>query len=590
MASDSKTGPKIKPRALLGVLRFMLKYPIASIVCLLMLSAIIAIDLILPQILGNAVTNLRWAHEWGATFSPSQYVLLFLSLVLCRTGIAFLVGPLRNRLVQTTLSDIRGAVYNAIQRLEFQYHDRASAGELISRSTTDVYRLQDFLFACLALSIDIVISLIVTVLLIFWIRFSLGMIVVGTLVPTLVMVSYYAAKLQPRWRKVHDLHGAMSNVVQENIAGVRVVKAFGRELAEVGKFTRKREDYLATLMETVRYWAARVPFVQFLFGMCFPLVLWVGGKQVIAGELLLGDLVKVLFYVMAIGYRMGMVGQFTSIVQNASASAERVFEIIDEPSRVKSGHVPLPSGPGAIQFENVSFKYGSGRGSLENISFQAAPGKTYAIVGRTGSGKSTLVSLIPRFYDPVEGRILLDGKDIRTLKVEELRRAVAVIFQETFLFSATIAENIAYGRSTISQSEIERSARAAQADEFIVKLEHGYNTVVGERGITLSGGQKQRIAIARAFLMDPRILILDDATASVDSRTEHMIQKAVRQLSKGRTTFIIAHRFSTVQHADHVFVLDQGRIVEEGPPGDLLKRGGICHEIFHSQLNPAVAV
>jgi ATP-binding cassette subfamily B protein len=318
-----------------------------------------------------------------------------------------------------------------------------------------------------------------------------------------------------------------------------------------------------------------------------PLALWVGGRQVIAGHLQVGDLTKVVLYLMAIGYRVGMVGQFTNIIQNASASAERILEIIREPQSIKSGKQPLPAGRGRVAFEAVSFNYANGKASLHDVSFIAEPGQTVAIVGPTGSGKTTLVNLIPRFYDTGSGRVMLDGMGVRDLKLDQLRRSVSVIFQETFLFSTTVAENIAYGKPEASLAEIERCARAAQAHEFISELEEGYETLIGERGISLSGGQRQRVAIARAFLMDPRILILDDATASVDSKTERLIQEAMQRLCEGRTTFIIAQRFSTVKHADQILVLNAGSIVERGRHDDLIQRGGFYKEIFEQQFRPA---
>ncbi len=618
-------------------------------------------------------------------------MLLFVSLVLIRCGNGILLGPVRNRLVQRSLGDIRAAIYDALQRLAFRYHDRSNTGELISRSTTDVWRLQDFLFACLFLSFDIVVALAATVTLIFAASIALGVVTLLTLVPTIALIAFFATRLQPQWRKVHDLHGAMTTVIQENIAGVRVVKAFARESAEVKKFRDKKEMFLGTLLDTVNYWAGRVPFAQFIFGLGLPLALWVGGRQVIRGDLAIGDLAKVVFYLMAIGQRVGMVGQFTNIIQNASASAERILEIIHEPQILRNGNRNLPGwnfptnlpspglpatppmnlplshpsafakpaadrsgtlspsegerdrvrgalagsgkhgaekvpgklspvdaqsgevitslshvapraheptsdpsregsgvGPlacfGRVRFDRVSFNYYDGKASLSEISFEAEPGQTIAIVGPTGSGKTTLVNLIPRFYDVSAGRVLVDGEDVRDLKLAQLRRSVSVIFQETFLFSATVAQNIAYGRPDAPRKQIEASARAAQAHEFILELEDGYDTVVGERGITLSGGQKQRVAIARAFLMNPRILILDDATASVDSGTERLIQEAMRRLSVGRTTFVIAHRFSTVQHADRILVLKEGRIVERGTHDELIGRGGFYSEIFEQQI------
>jgi ATP-binding cassette subfamily B protein len=395
---------------------------------------------------------------------------------------------------------------------------------------------------------------------------------------------FYASKLQPQWRQVHDLHGAMTTVIQENIAGVKVVKAFAKEGAQIDKFMGKKQEFMDNLLKTVNYWAGRVPFAQFIFGLSMPLVLWLGGREVIQGHIAIGDLAKVVFYIMAIGHRIGAVGQFTNIVQNANASAERILEIIHEPRPIRSGHKAMPAGHGEVIFENVSFQYQDDKPSLANVSFVAKPGQTIAILGPTGSGKSTLINLIPRFYDISGGRVLLDGTDVRELKLHELRKTVSVIFQETFLFSASVAENIAYGNPAAEMADIERCARAAQAHEFIMELENGYKTIIGERGVSLSGGQRQRLAIARAFLMDPRILIMDDATASVDARTEHLIQEAMRKLCEGRTTFVIAQRFSTVQHADQILVLKKGRIVERGRHDDLVQRSGFYREVFEQQI------
>ncbi len=571
-------------RSLLGILAFLGRYPGRVALCLSFLLINISIEMMLPQIIGNAVTNLRWHMEWGAEFARGQYVVLFISLVLIRAGVGHLLGPTRNRLVQTTLNDIRNAIYDAMQRLSFSYHDQTSSGELISRSTTDIWRLQEFFFACLLMAVDIAVSLVVTITLIAVVSGRLALITVATVVPTAALLAYYARKLQPQWRKVHDLHGEMTTVVQENIAGVRVVKAFARENSEIDKFTRKRDVYLDTMMRTVSYWSARVPAAQFIFGLTLPIVLWQGGREIIRGDLLLGDLVKVIFYLLAIGNRMGSIGQFTNIVQNASASAERVLEILRDPERIKSGQKSLPPTGGTVEFQQIGFEYRKEKAALHDVSFRAEAGKTYALVGPTGSGKSTLVHLIPRYYDATSGRVLIDGIDIRELDLRELRATVGVIFQETFLFSATVSENIAYGRPDATLDEIRRCARAAQADEFIAELPNGYETVIGERGVSLSGGQKQRIAIARAFLMNPRFLILDDATASVDSKTEHAIQKAIVELSAGRTTFIIAHRFSTVQHADQILVLREGRLVEQGTHAELVARAGYYSEIYEQQL------
>jgi len=584
MSAPAPPAARSKSRNLLGILAFLRKYPGRVAVCFSLLLVIVGIDLSIPKFIGDAINDLRRSVDESTPFSPGLYVQIILSLVLVRAGMAYILGPIRNRTVQFTLADIRAAVYNAMQRLPFAYHDKASSGELISRSTTDIFRLQDFFYACLFLSVDIGVSLLVINVLIFKINPLLSGLALATMVPTIALIVFYASKLQPQWRNVHDLHGAMTTVIQENIAGARVVKAFARETAEVTKFRDRKDVFLGTLMKTVNYWATRVPFAQFIFGLSVPLILWVGGRQVIQGQMPIGDLAKIVFYLMAIGHRVGAVGQFTNILQNASASAERVLEIIDEPQPIKTGKRDLPAGHGEVVFENVSFNYTDGNASLTDVSFDAKPGRTIAVVGPTGSGKTTLVNLIPRFYDPVGGSIRVDGVDVRDLKLDQLRRSVSVIFQETFLFSATVTENIAYGKPLASRQEVERCAHAAQAHDFIMELVDGYDTIIGERGVSLSGGQRQRLAIARAFLMDPRILILDDATASVDAQTERLIQEAMRLLCKGRTTFVIAQRFSTVQHADLILVLKKGRIVERGTHAELIQRSGFYREVFEEQI------
>ena len=584
MTAEEKKRP-FKPSTLLRVLRFLFKYPWRIAFSLGLLLINIGIEMLLPQIIGNAVTSLSQHRSLGVPFDPWLFARLFLALVLVRAGVGFLLGPIRNRLIQLTLADIRAALYDALQRLNFRYHDSAASGELISRSTTDVWRLQDFLFACLLLTVDIVVSLVVTIVLITQISPMLALITVATMVPTIALIGFFAARLQPRWRKVHDLHGQMTTVIQENIAGVRVVKGFAREQAQIEKFAEKKEVFLSSMLQTVNYWASRVPMAQFIFGLATPLVLWLGGAQVISGRLLIGDLTKIIFYLMSISHRMGLVGQFTNIVQNASASSERILEVLEEPPGLTDGCLQPPSTPWSFSFEEVSLEYTAGKPVLQGISFSAAARQRIAIVGATGSGKTSLASLIPRFYDPSVGVIRLNGTDLKQFEISELRRNIGIIFQETFLFSASVAENIAYGKPGAAMADVMAAAKTAQAHEFILNLENGYDTVLGERGISLSGGQRQRIAMARAFLTNPRVLILDDATASVDSETERKIQETMRSLAAGRLTFIIAHRLASVKEADLILVLEEGRLVESGTHSELLKRGGAFARLFAPQLS-----
>ena len=564
----------------------------------------IGIELSLPQFLGATITALGASStDW----SLGKTVGLFLGLVVLRAGVGLVLGPIRNRTAQTALGDIRAAVYDSLQRRSFAWHDNARTGELISRAGTDVGRLQDLLFVCLLFGVDVAAGLIGTLSLIFITSPRLGLMTLLALVPTVTTMAWFAAQLQPRWRRVHERHGAMSTVIQENIAGVRVVKAFARESAEITKFRARRAEFLKELAEAVNYWAARVPFAQFLFGLAIPLTLWIGGSEVLQGSISLGDLAKVLVYQMALGGRIGVIGQITNILQNSSSAAQRVSELLDPPTQ------PSPQRPlgriapiqGAIRFEEVAFQYVSEPSlrvldeskpqppenrptaktharteALEGLSFTIPAGSTVAVVGPTGSGKSTLLALIARFYEPTHGRILLDGTDLRDWDRDTLRQGIGMVFQETFLFSATLAENIALGRPQASRDNIEAAARAARADAFIRELPQGYDTVIGERGISLSGGQRQRIAIARALLIQPRIVLLDDATSAVDPSTEEEIREAMRELCRGRTTFLVAHRAATIRAADQILVLQEGKRVAQGRHESLLADCSLYRELF----------
>lgn len=571
----------------------------------------IAIELSLPQFLGNALSALGQSGETAAAFSLGRTVTLFAALVTLRTVIGFILGPVRNLTAQRTLGDIRAAVYDALQRRTFSWHDNARVGELISRASTDVGRLQEFMFVCLLFSVDVIAGLAGTLVLIFALSPLLGGLTLAAMVPTVGAMAWFAIQLQPRWRKVHERHSAMSTVIQENIAGVRVVKAFAREAAEVAKFRTRKDAFLVELFDAVNYWAARVPFAQFLFGLGVPLVLWAGGRQVISGQLALGDLAKAVFYLLALGGRIGVIGQVTNILQNASSAAQRLHEILHSndgfPEPAKASGQPAVLTAGAVRFEHVSFTYPSTPSlrlesdpdkpagpvtppknarpeALRNVSFEVPVGSTVALVGPTGAGKSTLLSLIPRFYDPTVGRVLLDGRDAREFDAGQLRRSVGIVFQETFLFSASVADNIAFGRPDATREDIVRVAQAARAHDFIAELASGYDTIIGERGISLSGGQRQRLAIARALLLDPRIILLDDATSAIDPKTEREIRDATAELCRGRTTFIVAQRASTVRNADLILVLKEGELVEQGRHTELLERDGVYRELFRTQL------
>lgn len=571
-------------KSLARSLRYLGAYPHFLLASFSMLFLVMGIDLALPWLIGYDTTVLKNAVLHGTPVNPWKLAGVFIALCLVRDFLRFNLGPTRNRLVQNVLKDIRTDFFSSLQRQGFPYHSRSNTGDLISRATGDIGKLQGFFFACLFLGIDIFVSMFATLILMFLIHPWLGILLICTTLPTVTLIAWFSRKLGPKWWEVHSLHGKMVTVIQENVAGVRVVKAFARESDEIKKFNVRRDDVLQKSISVIDEWSSRVPLAQFIYGLTMPLALGVGGYLVIHGNMEVGLLSTVVFYVMGINHRMGAIGRFLNVMQEASAGASRVFEIIQAPHEMKNGTRALPPGKGSVSFEDVTFDYTPERAALSHVSFTVPSGQCVAIVGPTGSGKTTLVNMIPRFYDTSSGVVRVEGVDVRELNLPELRRSIGVIFQETFLFSATIAENIAYGRPGAPLDRIIASAKAAQAHDFIEQLPNGYDTIIGERGVSLSGGQKQRIALARAFLLDPRILILDDATASVDARTEQHIQQSIRTLCAGRTVFIIAHRLSSVTFADRILVLDEGKLVEEGTHEELMSRDGFYRKLIHGQM------
>jgi len=433
-----------------------------------------------------------------------------------------------------------------------------------------------------------VVSFFATLILMLSLNWRLTLISMVT-VPVLAWrVQVYATKVRPMFTQIQQQVAVVNTRIQENIAGQRVVKAFARKQYEIDKFERDNMELLHRSIRAERLSAINWSLMRLLTEMSLAIILWYGGRQVISTELTLGTLMS---FNMLLGQLLGpirMLGWQVSMVQRTIASGERIFEILDTQADVrdKPGAKPIGEIEGRVTFENVSFAYDGVNMVLKNINLDVSPGETVAILGGTGSGKTTLINLIPRFYDVTEGRILIDGVDIRDVTIESLRRQIGIVTQETFLFSASLRDNIAYGKPEATDEEIIEAAKAAHIHDFIMSLPDGYDTLIGERGVGLSGGQKQRVAIARALLMDAKILLLDESTSSVDVETEMQIQQAFSKLLKDRTAFIIAQRLSTVRDADRVIVLDNGRIVEEGTHEELLQLGGIYTAIYNLQFRP----
>ncbi|MEJ2748938.1 MAG: ABC transporter ATP-binding protein, partial [Anaerolineae bacterium] len=406
-------------------------------------------------------------------------------------------------------------------------------------------------------------------------------------VPVLVLATLrFGNTVRPMFKRIQEQMGVLSDIMQESMTGIGVVKAFAREPYELEKFDEGNDEWFDRRYTVIKTWANNWPLFTFLVASSIFLLLWFGGPQALAGNITVGTLFALISYVLMLNGPVQRLGFLVNLMATAGASATRVFEIIDTPNEVqdKPDALPLDEARGEVVFENVGFAYREGLQILHDVTFYAKPGQRVALIGPTGSGKSTVTNLIPRFYEATEGRVLVDGHDVRDLRVKSLRQHIGIVLQDPFLFSQTIAENIAYGRSEATMDEIIAAAKAARVHDFTVGFPEGYETRVGERGVTLSGGQKQRIAIARALLNDPRILILDDSTSSVDTETEHLIQEALDVLMEGRTTFIIAQRLLTLKNADYILVLDKGQIVERGTHDSLLAQDGLYRQIYDLQL------
>ena len=516
-----------------------------------------------------------------------------LALSLVQGGIDFLRLYLTALTGQRIVFDLRNKVFEQLSRLSFSFYDRARTGDLMSRVTADIDVLSNFFGRAAAIVLTNLLILIgILVALLFW-SWQLALAYLG-LLPLIVLGMWaYARRVRPAWRRVQRQLAALTVTLHESLSGIQVVKLFGRETFEQQRADRKSGRVLAANLQTGRIASLWMPYASVVMGVGTATVLWVGGRNVIGGAISLGTLIGFVTYIQMLLRPIRQTGMMLNVVMKSMAAAERVFEVLDTEPDVQDapGAYPLPPIDGGVRFEDVSFAYDGGDQVLRDVTLEAAPGEMVALVGPSGAGKTTLVHLLPRFYDARSGQITIDDHDITQVTVKSLRDAIGIALQTVFLFDASIGENITYGSPGATQQETEWAARVVQIHDFIQSLPLGYGTPVGERGVRLSGGQKQRIALARVLLTDPRILILDEPTSSVDADTERRMQQTLQEVRAGRTTFVIAHRLWTVQQADQILVLCDGRIVERAcstPERSaherLLAAKGFYHQVYALQI------
>jgi len=565
---------------LLGYLKPYWKQVLTAYTAMLLATLL---NLFVPQIIKRAIDQGLAAGQVSALLWAG---MLILGVALLRGIVGFGQRYYGEWLSHRASYDLRNHFYNSVQHLPFTFHDQAQTGDLMSRATGDITETERFvgigmmdLIATLLLLGGVMIAMLLE-------NVALAALALAPIIVLVLAAVRFGGTVRPMFKNLQEHMGVLSTTMQESLTGINVVKAFAREPYELQKFDRDNETWFEKRYRIIKVWANNWPFFTFMLALSIFLLLWFGGPRVLATQISIGSLVAMITYVLMLNGPTQRLGFLVNLAATAGASASRVFEIMDKPGETieKATARPLDVVKGEVTFENVSFAYQDNRPVLCDINFTAQPGQMVALIGPTGSGKSTIINLIPRFYAPTAGRILIDGVDIEQITRPSLRSHIGIVLQDPFLFSTTIAENIAYGCPAASLEAIVAAAKAARAHDFIMKFPEQYETLVGERGVTLSGGQKQRVAIARALLCNPRILILDDSTSSVDTETEHLIQQALQELMQGRTTFVIAQRLLTLKNADAILVLDQGQIVERGTHQELLEYNGLYREIYNLQL------
>jgi ATP-binding cassette subfamily B protein len=575
-------------RRALGYLRRYKRDTLGALAATLLVSAA---NLTTPQLI-------RYAIDVGIDDGELQAIWLavagLLGVAVVRGLFSFFQTYLAERASQHVAYDLRDGLFSKIERLSFAYFDQAQTGQLLTRLTSDVEQIRTLAGTGIVQITAAVIMFIGTLILLIELNWQLALLSLLTIPALFVVLFKFVRKIGPMFGRVQAILGRLNSTLQESLSGVRTVRAFARESREIGRYGAINDQLLAANLSTVQTFSTSFPLIFFFANLGTLIVIGFGGWKVIGNDLSIGELVAFNSYLAFLLFPILTIGFQSAGIPRAGASALRVFELLDEPVEVTDAPdaTELPSVSGRVEFRDVHFRYpGSTNETLRGIGFTVEPGQTVAILGTTGSGKSTLVNLLPRFYDPTGGEVLLDGMNIREVTLASLRSQIGIVLQETLLFSGTVRDNIAFGRPDASDEDIQRAAKAAQAETFIRDLPDGYDTVVGERGVGLSGGQRQRIAIARALLVDRCLLILDDSTSAVDATTEAAIQEALDALMHDgqRTAFVIAQRVSTVRDADMILILDDGQIAAQGTHDELLKGSELYNDILGSQLVSDVA-
>jgi ABC-type multidrug transport system fused ATPase/permease subunit len=552
--------------------------------------AAMGMTVLIPLLIGHTVNEIEAGSRGESHAALLPLTAAILGAAILRLGLTVVRRLVAGKVSLAVEFDLRQRFYAHLQSLELGFFDSQQTGQLMSRATVDLQSIRFFLGYGLIFITQTLLTITLAAAVMIVLNPWLALIALAPAPFVVLTAARYNRLSRPAVQEVQQRIAELTAEAEENVSGIRIVKAFAREEHQLHRFRRAVARVFDQSIYSTRLAAFFSPLIGFLPQLGTALVLLIGGRQVINGSLSVGELTAFYVYLAMLASPMRMLGIAMGMTQRAIASGNRLFEILDREPQIQSppDAPPLPAGGGEVEMRGVTLRYDGSGPALIDIGFDVAPGKTVALVGPSGSGKTSLVALIARLYDPSEGAVLIDGVDVRSVDVGSLRSEIAFVADDSFLFSATLAENIAYAHPEASRAQIEEAARRAQADVFIRDLPDGYDTVVGERGLTLSGGQRQRVAIARALLADPRILILDDATSSVDARTERAIKRGLREVMEGRTTFIIAHRLSTISLADEIIVIDAGRIVDRGTHEELMEGCSFYAEIAEFGLADSV--